>query len=95
MRRHLFKDLFFCRKKVETTAQYIYQALFKEGKNSDVTVEALGEKFLLHKIYLCQSPYFASMFGGGWLETEKNSITIDIIDPLITINCKLLCVFVL
>ncbi|KAK9718082.1 BTB/POZ domain [Popillia japonica] len=52
------------RKKVETTAQYIYQALFS----------------------LKKSPYFASMFGGGWLETEKNSITIDIIDPLITIN---------
>lgn len=73
---------------MESTAQYIYQALFKEGKNSDITVNALGEEFLLHKIYLCQSPYFASMFGGSWLETEKNSIAIDIIDPLITINCK-------
>ncbi|XP_022920674.1 protein germ cell-less [Onthophagus taurus] len=72
------------RKKVETTAQYIYQALFKEGKNSDVKVSALGVDFMLHKIYLCQSPYFASMFGGSWLESEKTFINIDVVDPAIT-----------
>lgn len=76
------------RKKLESTAQYIYQVLFKEGKNSDITVEALGEEFNLHKVYLCQSPYFASMFGGSWLETTKNYIAIDVVDPLITIQCK-------
>lgn len=74
-------------KKLETTAQYIYQALFKEGKNSDITVEALEHEFNLHKVYLCQSPYFASMFGGSWLETTKSFIAIDIVDPSITIHC--------
>lgn len=73
---------------MESTAQYIYQALFKEGKNSDITVEALEHCFNLHKVYLCQSPYFASMFGGSWLETTKNYISIDIVDPLITVQCK-------
>lgn len=71
-----------------STAQYVYQALYKEGKNSDVTVRALGEDFHLHKIYLCQSAYFASMFGGSWLETTKKCIFIDVVDPLITIDCK-------
>ncbi|CAH1372628.1 hypothetical protein MTP99_014104 [Tenebrio molitor] len=74
------------RKKLVSTAQYIYQALFEEGKNSDVTVCALGEEFYLHKIYLCQSPYFASMFGGSWLEATKKYIHIDVVDPLITID---------
>lgn len=79
----------FFRKKLVTTAQYVYQALYKEGKNSDVTVRALGEDFHLHKIYLCQSPYFASMFGGSWLEATKKCIYIDVVDPLITVDCKL------
>ncbi|EFA01245.1 protein germ cell-less [Tribolium castaneum] len=74
------------RKKLVSTAQYIYQALFEEGKNSDITVCALGEEFYLHKIYLCQSPYFASMFGGSWLEATKKYIHIDVVDPLITID---------
>lgn len=71
-----------------STTQYIYHALFEEGKNSDVTVCALGEEFYLHKIYLCQSPYFGSMFGGSWLETTKKYISIDVVDPLITVDCK-------
>lgn len=74
------------KKKLISTAEYIYQALFEEGKNSDVTVCALGEEFHLHRIYLCQSPYFASMFGGCWLETTQKYINIDIVDPLITIE---------
>lgn len=74
------------RKKLVTTAQYIYQTLYEEGKNSDLTVEALGHQFHLHRIYLCQSPYFASMFGGAWLEYNKKYVAIDIIDPQITID---------
>ncbi|CAG9864340.1 unnamed protein product [Phyllotreta striolata] len=74
------------RKKLVSTAKYIYQALFLEGQNSDVTVSALGEEFHLHRVYLCQSPYFSSMFGGSWLETNQKYINIDIIDPLITID---------
>lgn len=84
------KSLFNFRKKLVSTAQYIYQALYKEGKNSDVTVKALGEEFNLHKVYLCQSPYFASMFGGSWVETTKKFIYIDVVDPLITLDCKYL-----
>lgn len=53
-----------------------------------MTVFALGQEFCLHKVYLCQSPYFASMFGGSWLETTQNYITIDVVDPLINIQCK-------
>lgn len=72
------------RKKLLCTAKYIYQALFLEGKNSDVTICALGKEHHLHRVYLCQSPYFASMFLGSWLETTQKYITIDIVDPLIT-----------
>uniref|UniRef100_A0A6P7FD63 Uncharacterized protein LOC114328163 n=1 Tax=Diabrotica virgifera virgifera TaxID=50390 RepID=A0A6P7FD63_DIAVI len=76
----------FKKKKLESTAQYIYQALFLEGQSSDVTLCALGEEFHLHKVYLYQSPYFASMFGGSWLETNQKYVTIDIVDPSITVD---------
>ena len=75
------------RKKL-TTAQYIYQALFKEEKSSDITVCARGKLWRLHKVYLCQSPYFASMFGGSWRETHKDLIDIDVVDPRITKDCE-------
>lgn len=74
------------RKKL-TTAQYIYQALFIEEKSSDITVYAM-KVWRLHKVYLCQSPYFASMFGGAWRETDKDFIEIDVVDPRITKECR-------
>ncbi|KAF5296198.1 hypothetical protein FQA39_LY12652 [Lamprigera yunnana] len=74
------------RKKLVTTAKYIYQTLYEEGKNSDLTVKVLEHEFQLHRIYLCQSPYFASMFGGAWLEYDKKYVAIDIIDPQITVE---------
>lgn len=76
----------FCRKKLLTTTQYIYQALYKEELNSDITVLALGKTWRLHKVYLCQSSYFASMFGGSWRETNQDFVNIEIIDPKINIS---------
>lgn len=72
------------RKKLITTAQYIYQALYKEARSSDISVRALGKTFELHKIYLCQSPYFNSMFSGNWRESQSNFVAIEISDSNIT-----------
>lgn len=74
------------RKKLVSTAKYIYQALFKEERNSDVTVHALGKHWHLHKVYLSQSPYFASMFNGSWREAYEDYVHIEIIDPKITVE---------
>uniref|UniRef100_A0A336MSM2 CSON004496 protein n=1 Tax=Culicoides sonorensis TaxID=179676 RepID=A0A336MSM2_CULSO len=74
------------RKKLLSTAQYIYQALYKEARSSDITVRALGKSFELHKIYLCQSPYFNSMFNGSWRESQEDFIAIEITDPNVTIK---------
>ncbi|KAH7981113.1 hypothetical protein HPB49_021726 [Dermacentor silvarum] len=72
------------RKKLMTTSQYIYRTLFLEGQNSDVTIVALGIDWCLHKVYLCQSPYFASMFCGDWKEKEEGVVEVGIEDPRIT-----------
>lgn len=85
----IFCSIFHFRKKLQTTAQYIYKTFYVEEQNSDVSVMALGKVWHLHKIYLCQSPYFASMFNGTWRECDQNFIPIEIIDPKIDLECKL------
>lgn len=71
-----------------TTPQYIYKTFFIEEQNSDVSMMALGRVWRLHRIYLCQSEYFRSMFNGSWREREQNFIAIEIIDPKITLDGK-------
>lgn len=74
------------KRKLLTTAQYIYKTLFQEEKGSDITVLILGRAWRLHKVYISQSPYFASMFSGSWREANEQVITVEITDPNITIN---------
>ncbi|XP_043286018.1 protein germ cell-less [Venturia canescens] len=74
------------RRKLLTTAQYIYKTLFQEEKASDITVFMLGRAWRLHKVYISQSPYFASMFSGAWRETNERFITVEIVDPFITLD---------
>ena len=50
------------RKKLKSTSRYIYETLFENGQDSDVTIQAMGRSWKLHKVYLCQSAYFNSMF---------------------------------
>ncbi|XP_062913315.1 germ cell-less protein-like 1 isoform X2 [Mobula hypostoma] len=68
------------RKKLKSTSKYIYQTLFLAGENSDITICALGQEWHLHKIYLCQSGYFSSMFSGSWKESNMNYIELEIPD---------------
>ncbi|XP_064328595.1 germ cell-less protein-like 1 [Phalacrocorax carbo] len=74
-------SVFLHRKQLKSTSKYIYQTLFVNGENSDVKICALGEEWNLHKIYLCQSGYFSSMFSGAWKESSMNIIELEIPDP--------------
>uniref|UniRef100_A0A3Q3K7V2 BTB domain-containing protein n=1 Tax=Monopterus albus TaxID=43700 RepID=A0A3Q3K7V2_MONAL len=68
------------RKKLKSTSKYIYQTLFLNGENSDIRICALGEEWNLHKVYLCQSGYFSSMFSGSWKESDMTIINLEIPD---------------
>ena len=57
-----------------------------EGRDSDIIVSALNRDWKLHKLYLCQSPYFASMFNGNWRESNMDHIDITIVDPNISLD---------
>uniref|UniRef100_A0A1B6FLS2 BTB domain-containing protein n=1 Tax=Cuerna arida TaxID=1464854 RepID=A0A1B6FLS2_9HEMI len=72
--------------KLSCTTQYIYKALFVDGRNHDIVVEALGKEWKLHKVYLTQSPYFQSMFSGSWKESDNKFVKIEVTDPNITIE---------
>nr|XP_028597002.1 germ cell-less protein-like 1 isoform X1 [Podarcis muralis] len=74
------------RKKLKSTSKYIYQTLFLKGENSDIKICALGEEWNLHKIYLCQSGYFSSMFSGSWRESEMDTIELEIPDQNIDVE---------
>lgn len=68
------------RKKLKSTSKYIYQTLFLNGENSDIKICALGQEWNLHKIYMCQSGYFSSMFSGSWKESNMMVIQLEIPD---------------
>ncbi|XP_066839651.1 germ cell-less protein-like 1 [Anser cygnoides] len=74
------------RKKLKSTSKYIYQTLFLNGENSDIKICALGEEWNLHKIYLCQSGYFSSMFSGSWRESSMSVIELEIPDQNIDVE---------
>ncbi|KAM4532560.1 germ cell-less protein-like 1 isoform 3-T3 [Fundulus diaphanus] len=68
------------RQKLKSTSKYIYQTLFLNGENSDIRICALGQEWNLHKVYLCQSGYFSSMFSGSWKESNMMEINLEIPD---------------
>jgi len=71
------------RKRLRTTSEYIYNVLFLEGENSDISIYALGHEWKLHKVYLCQSGYFRGMLKGQWLESGQPFIAIEIPDEAV------------
>ncbi|XP_054433406.1 germ cell-less protein-like 1 [Pteronotus mesoamericanus] len=67
-------------KRSRGTSSSVYERLFLMGEGSDVQIRALGEVWNLHKVYLCQSGYFASMFSGAWRESTMNTIELQMPD---------------
>uniref|UniRef100_H2YB95 BTB domain-containing protein n=1 Tax=Ciona savignyi TaxID=51511 RepID=H2YB95_CIOSA len=74
------------RRKHGSTSKYIYNALFINGENSDITIRAADREWKLHKVYLRQAGYFSGMFQGVWKETDMTVIDLHIPDDNITEN---------
>uniref|UniRef100_A0A671DL86 BTB domain-containing protein n=1 Tax=Rhinolophus ferrumequinum TaxID=59479 RepID=A0A671DL86_RHIFE len=68
-------------KKVKITSEHAYQTLFLNAETSDIKIRALGKVWCLHKMFLCQSDYFATMFRGSWKESHEDIIDLDVNDP--------------
>lgn len=84
----LWNYIQFRSRKLEKTTEYIYQHGFVGQNHSDITLSISGilEKELrLHKLILCQSPYFEKMFKDeNWMEGDKKKVETKIYDEKIT-----------
>ncbi|CAI9180618.1 unnamed protein product [Rangifer tarandus platyrhynchus] len=77
-----------CGKRAKDSLGSVYETLFLRGEGSDVQIRALGEEWNLHKVNLCQSGYFASMFSGAWRETTMTTVELQMPDE--NIDCEAL-----
>lgn len=50
---------------------------FLTGKYSDITIQAFGKSYRLHRIILDKAPYFASLLGGSWAEEGASEISLS------------------
>src|SRR5574341_1517824 len=73
-------------KKVKIKSEYAYQTLFLNGETSDIKIRALGKVWCLHKRFLCQSDYFATMFRDSGKECHKDIIDLEINDQNINVE---------
>ncbi|KAF8371619.1 gcl-1 [Pristionchus pacificus] len=66
------------------TAKYVYDKLFVEGQDSDISISALGYRWKLHRFYLKQCDYFSVLLNGEWADSKTNEYTLEIPDENIT-----------
>ncbi|OAP65201.1 hypothetical protein AYL99_01173 [Fonsecaea erecta] len=71
-----------------TLTGHLFRHGFEEGRHSDITVNAFGQSYRLHKLLLDRVPYFSSAFSGSWAESTAREMTIpcEDLDPYITKN---------
>ncbi|KAF2860557.1 hypothetical protein K470DRAFT_264369 [Piedraia hortae CBS 480.64] len=55
---------------------YLYSHGFLEGRYSDITVNAFGTEYKLHRLSLEQAPFFAAALSTRWLDPSTNEIFI-------------------
>lgn len=74
------------KKMAQTRSRAIFESLFLRGENSDIRIRAFEEEWCLHRVRLCRSGYFASMFSGAWLETNMDIVEMQMPDE--NIDCE-------
>ncbi|CAI2351426.1 unnamed protein product [Caenorhabditis sp. 36 PRJEB53466] len=62
------------------TCAYVYEKLFVQGEESDITIVACGKEWKVHKLYLKQAKFFESMFDREWAESKSGRVKLKITD---------------
>ncbi|KAL6087212.1 hypothetical protein STEG23_026127 [Scotinomys teguina] len=65
-------------KKIKLSCKHAYSSLFLHGEDSNIKIRALGKTWPLHKLFLCQSGYFANMLQGSWKDSPSDIIELEI-----------------
>ena len=63
---------------------HLYQRGYLAGVCSDISINAFGKAYALHRIILDRSPFFSSLFAGPWKDADIPSLDLDFSDPNIT-----------
>ena len=50
---------------------------FIAGRHSDITIQAFGQSYKLHKLILDRAPYFSTAFCGPWTESSASEMKLD------------------
>lgn len=55
---------------------HLYTRGLLEGRHSDITVNAFGHQYKLHRLILDRAPFFTSALSAPWLEANAKEITV-------------------
>lgn len=71
---------------VAALPEHLFTRGLLEGRHSDITVNAFGHQYKLHRIILDRAPFFTSALSAPWLESNAKEITVhpDDLDPSIS-----------
>lgn len=61
----------------------MYQKLFLEGEDSDITINVFNKQYHLHRMFLSQSQYLANILGQDF---DKKILDVEISDESITLE---------
>ncbi|XP_014555767.1 hypothetical protein COCVIDRAFT_101578 [Bipolaris victoriae FI3] len=65
---------------------HLYSRGLLEGRHSDITVIAFGQRYSLHRLILDRAPFFTTALSEPWLESQSKEVTLhpEEIDSSIT-----------
>jgi hypothetical protein len=65
---------------------HLYTRGLLEGRHSDITVIAFGQRYPLHRLILDRAPFFTTALSEPWLESQVKEVPLhpEEIDPSIT-----------
>lgn len=64
--------------------EHLYQRGYLSGVCSDISINAFGKSYALHRIILDRSPFFSSLFAGPWKDADTPVLDLDFSDPNIS-----------
>src|SRR5579859_1343377 len=63
---------------------HLYNRGYLLGVCADISINAFGNSYALHRIVLDRSPFFSSLFAGPWRDADIPVLDLDFSDPNIT-----------
>lgn len=56
--------------------EHLYTRGLREGRHSDITILAFGQRYNLHRLILDRAPFFTTALSEPWLESRSKEVTL-------------------